>query len=210
MDGEMKCLLHSSLQSRRQKRHGKRTAGTRCLPMQLTARDRRVEEDDEMKAVRLLVVVSITHGKRFSSPSINHYKIPIQEETAYVAREMVAQERTPECSAKGRESDKPGEVYYFPAPQQRTFISFCITLGFSGCCCLGCWAFGLAAGTARLADARFGWLCWNCACVEDPSGGASSPMLFLLICESRCMLSLGLLPGWARVAPGFGRGSFKR
>jgi hypothetical protein len=171
---------------------------------------RQVGQDDEMKAVRLLVVISITHGKRFSSPSINHYKIPIQEETAYVAGEMVAQERTPECSARGRGSDDSGRRYYFPAPQQRTFISFCITLGFSACCCLGCGAFGLDAGTARLADARFGWLCWNCACVEDPSGGASSPILFLLICESRCTLSLGLLPGWARVAPGFGRGSFKR
>jgi hypothetical protein len=41
-------------------------------------------------AVRMLIVVSITHGRRFSSPSINHYKIPIQEEKAYVARDMVA------------------------------------------------------------------------------------------------------------------------
>jgi hypothetical protein len=40
----------------------------------------------------MLIVVSITHGRRFSSPSINHYKIPIQEEKAYVARDMVAQE----------------------------------------------------------------------------------------------------------------------
>jgi hypothetical protein len=33
----------------------------------------------------MLIVVSITHGRRFSSPSINHYNIPIQEEKAYVA-----------------------------------------------------------------------------------------------------------------------------
>jgi hypothetical protein len=32
-----------------------------------------------------MVVVSITQGRRFSSPSINHYKRPIQEEKAYVA-----------------------------------------------------------------------------------------------------------------------------
>lgn len=127
-----------------------------------------------------------------------------------MAKGIVAQERTPECSAVGRGSNVPGGTYYFPAPQQSTFIIFCIVLGFSGCCCLGCVGFGVAAGTARLFDDKFGWLCWNCACVEAPSGGANSPMLFLLICESRCVASLGLLPGWTRVAPGFGRGSFKR
>jgi hypothetical protein len=43
----------------------------------------------------------------FRARSINHYKIPIQEEKAYVAGEMVAQERTPGCSsAKGRGLDE--------------------------------------------------------------------------------------------------------
>jgi hypothetical protein len=52
-----------------------------------TTRNRQVEEDDGMKAVRS-VVISITHGKRFSSPSINHYKIPIQEEKRVRGREI--------------------------------------------------------------------------------------------------------------------------
>lgn len=147
--------------------------------------------------------------KRFSSRLSIITKYLYRKEKGTWPEKMVAQERMPGCSAKGG-SDESGGRYYFPAPQQITFIIFCMTLGFSACCCLGCWAFGLVAGAARLADARFGWLFWNCACVEAPSGGASSPMLFLLICESRCVLSLGLLPGWARVAPGLGRGSFKR
>ena len=177
--------------------------------MQLKTQDRQIEEDGKMKGGPV--------GRRKYYPwkeilapvyqSLQKYLY--RKKSVRGPREMLAQERTPECNAKGRVSDGLGGKHYFPAPQQRTFMIFCITLGFSGCC-LGCWAFGLVAGAARLVDARLGWLCWNCACVEAASGGASSPMLFLLICESRCMVSLGLLPGGARVAPGLGRGSFKR
>jgi hypothetical protein len=104
-------------------------------------------------------VVSIT-GKRFSIPSINHYKIPIQEENVTEGI-LSLKERTPRCNAKGRKPGLSGRNYYLLAPQHRTFASFCMKLGFSGVCCLGCWACGLAAGTARLFAARFGWLCWN-------------------------------------------------
>jgi hypothetical protein len=161
--------------------------------------------------VRRSVVVSITHRRRFFEPIYQSLQDTYTGRKAHTwPGNMVAQERTPECNAKGRGSVESGGTYYFPAPQQSTFMSFCITLGFSACCCRGCCRLGLLAGTARLFDARFGWLCWNWACVDEPSGGASSPMLFRLTCESRCMFSLGLLPGWARVAPGFGRGSFNR
>ena len=133
-----------------------------------------------------------TRARRFSNPSINHYKIPIQQENVTEVT-LSLKERTPGCNAKGTRPDKSGGLYYFPPPQHRTPDSFCMKLGFSGSCLLGWVTFGLAAGVTR-ADARFGWLCWNCAWVDAPSGGASSPMLFLFICESRFM-SLGLRPG---------------
>jgi hypothetical protein len=87
MDGEMKCLLsHASPIATPETPVKKRTARTRC-PLNANLQRAFVKSmKDEMKAVRLLVVVSITHRRRFSSPSINHYKIPIQEEKAYVAR----------------------------------------------------------------------------------------------------------------------------
>jgi hypothetical protein len=107
------------------------------------------------------VVVSTIAGKRFSIPSINHYKIPIQEEN--VAEGILSlKERTPGCNAKGTKPSLSGRDYYLLAPQHMTFASFCMKLGFSGVCCLGCGACGLAAGAARLLfAARFGWLCWN-------------------------------------------------
>jgi hypothetical protein len=93
MDDEMKCLLlHASPIATPETPGKKDCRDTLPAECKYTARCRQVEEDDEMKAVRMLIVVSITHGRRFSSPSINHYKIPIQEEKAYVARDMVAQE----------------------------------------------------------------------------------------------------------------------
>lgn len=134
-----------------------------------------------MRFSRLVVVrvTKNTRARRFSNPSINHYKIPIQDKNV-TGVTLSLKERTPGCNAKGTRPDKSDGHYYFPDPQQRMLDSFCIKLGLSGSCLLGCGTFGLAAGVARLA-ARFGWLCWNCACVEAPSGGASSPMLFLLI-----------------------------
>lgn len=40
------------------------------------------------------------HGRRFSIPSINHYKIPIQEENVTEGI-LSLKERTPGCNAKG-------------------------------------------------------------------------------------------------------------
>ena len=159
------------------------------------------------EAVRSLGRRNYYRGRRFSIPSINHYKIPIQEEN--VTGNTIAQRTDSRMQRKGKETKLGDRDYYLLAPQHRAFASFCMKLGFSALCRVGC-GFGLLAGAARLFCARLGWLCWNWACVEAPSGGASSPMLFRLICESRFIVSRGLLPGWARVAPGFGRGSLRR
>lgn len=169
------------------------------------------------EAVRLAshVVESVRGRQYYQTYSRKEILGPVYQslQDTYTARkrdqvELSLKERTPGCNAKGTGPDKSGGHYYFPDPQHRILDSFCMKLGFSGSCLLGCGTLGLAAGVARL-DARFGWLCWNCAWVDAASGGASSPMLFLLIWESRFM-SRGLLPGWARVAPGLGRGSFNR
>lgn len=123
-----------------------------------------------------------------------------------------AQGQTPECRVKIRGMEKTQEL---PPPQQMMFMNFLPKPGLSGSACrVVCRAlFGLWTGVARV-EFRFGWLCWNCACVE-PSGGASSPMLFLFTAFACADLppsriSLGLLPGGPRVAPGFGRSAFKR
>lgn len=144
------------------------------------------------EAVRSLGRRNYYRGRRFSIPSINHYKIPIQEEN--VTGNTIAQRTDSRMQRKGKKTKLGDRDYYLLAPQHRAFASFCMKLGFSALCRVGC-GFGLLAGAARLFCARLGWLCWNCACVEAPSGGASSPMLFRLICESRFIVSRGLLPG---------------
>jgi hypothetical protein len=107
----------------------------------------------------------------------------------------IAQRTDSVMQRKRKKTKLEGRDYYLLAPQQRAFASFCMKLGFSADGCLGCCGFGLLAGAARLFCARLGWLCWNWACVEAPSGGASSPMLFRFTCESRFMFSRGLRPG---------------
>lgn len=48
-------------------------------------------------------------------------------------------ERTPGCNAKRiKPSLGGGNHYLLLAPQQSALASFCMKLGFSGVCCLGC------------------------------------------------------------------------
>ena len=53
------------------------------------------------EAVRSLGRRNYYRGRRFSIPSINHYKIPIQEENVTEGI-LSLKERTPGCNAKGR------------------------------------------------------------------------------------------------------------
>ena len=65
-----------------------------------------------------------------------------------------------DATRRKQNQNMSGGNYYFPAPQHRILESFCMKLGFSGSCRLGCCTLGLATGVARFAE-RFGWLCWN-------------------------------------------------
>lgn len=89
------------------------------------------------EAVRSIGRRNYYRGRRFSIPSINHYKIPIQEENVTEGI-LSLKERTPGCNAKGRKPSLRGRDYYLLAPQHSAFASFCMKLGFSGDCCLGC------------------------------------------------------------------------